>query len=360
MRRSDSGGVPACYVRTYVRTYFFPDLRPAKAISQAGYAAKGTSQDTYVRTYVESSSLEVTHHVLGRCLLGSPFYWSARRRRATTTTTTTGGGLVSDLRTVACVRTWRMFLRPYVRTHTLRGSVHACERYVQLNDSCTYVRSWWPLPFWPNAISADFNSRYVRTYVRTLFSAHNSRIITQLLFMDRDGGRDGDEVVMGRDGGHVRPRRGGRAWVETAVREAEEAQQAPMARILIQLVTQDLYSCLAVWLFGQRADLIGVGSRLRHVKNCCRLVTVAFISATLCRRTLPAESRARRDWRGLPRYRLEESFVACGSLIIFPRGDEGKSGIELVEYVQEDRSGGQLAAVIRRYGVPLHGATAVT
>ena len=144
------------------------------------------------------------------------------------------------------------------------------------------------------------------------------------------------------------------------MREAEEAQQAPMARILIQLVTQDLYSCLAVWLFGQRADLIGVGSRLRHVKNCCRLVTVAFISATLCRRTLHAESRARRDWRGLPRYRLEESFVACGSLIIFPRGDEGKSGIELVEYVQEYRSGGQLAAVIRRYGVPLHGATAVT
>ena len=79
-----------------------------------------------------------------------------------------GGGLVSDLRTVACVRTWRMFPRPYVRTHTLRGSVHACERYVQLNDSCTYVRSWWPLPFWPNAISADFNSRYVRTYA--LFS----------------------------------------------------------------------------------------------------------------------------------------------------------------------------------------------
>ena len=40
------------YVRTYVRTYvFFPDLRPAKAISQAGYAAKGTSQDTYVRTW---------------------------------------------------------------------------------------------------------------------------------------------------------------------------------------------------------------------------------------------------------------------------------------------------------------------
>ena len=165
---------------------------------------------------------------------------------------------------------------------------------------------------------------------------------------------------MGRDGGHVRPRRGGRAWVETAVREAEEAQQAPMARILIQLVTKDLYSCLAVWLFGQRADLIGVGSRLRHVKNCCRLVTVAFISATLCRRTLHAESRDRRDWRGLPRYRLEESFVAWGSLIIFSRGDEGKSGIELVEYVQESRSGGQLAAVIRRYGVPLHGATAVT
>ena len=95
--------------------------------------------------------------------------------------------------------------------------------------------------------------------------------------MDRDGGRDGDEVVMGRDGGHVRPRRGGRAWVETAVREAEEAQQAPMARILIQLVTLDLYSRLAVWLFGQRADLIGVGSRLRHVKNCCRLVTGVHI-----------------------------------------------------------------------------------
>ena len=79
-----------------------------------------------------------------------------------------GGVLVSDLRTVACVRTWRMFPRPYVRTHTLRGSVHACERYVQLNVSCTYVRCWWPLPFWPNAISADFNSRYVRTYA--LFS----------------------------------------------------------------------------------------------------------------------------------------------------------------------------------------------
>ena len=171
VRRQCGALIPgACPLVTYVRTYvFFPDLRPAKAISQAGYAAKGTSQDTYVRTYVESSSLEVTHHVLGRCLLGSPFYWSARRRRRrATTTTTTGGGLGSNLRTVACVRTWRMFPRPYARTHTLRGSVHACERYVQLNDSCTYVRSWWPLPFWPNAISADFNSRYVRTYA--LFS----------------------------------------------------------------------------------------------------------------------------------------------------------------------------------------------
>ena len=52
--------------------------------------------------------------------------------------------------------------------------------------------------------------------------------------------------------------------------------------------------------------------------------------------------------------------MAWGSLIIFHEETTGKSGIELVEYVQEDRSGGQLAAVIRRYGVPLHGATAVT
>ena len=167
----------------------------------------------------------------------------------------------------------------------------------------------------------------IRTYVRTLFSDHDSRIITQLLFMDRDGGRDGDEVVMGPDGGHVRPRRGGRAWVETAVREAEEAQQAPMARILIQLATKDLYSCLAVWLFGQRADLIGVGSRLRHVKNCCRLVTVAFISATLSRRVLEviedAPQRGHRGWRGSPKLRLEESFVVWSRMIIFPRGAEG-------------------------------------
>ena len=95
--------------------------------------------------------------------IGLPDDDDERRRRRQR-----GGGLVSDLRTIACVRTWRMFSRPYVRTHTLRGSVHACERYVQLNASCTYVRSWWPLPFWPNAISADFNSRYVRTYA--LFS----------------------------------------------------------------------------------------------------------------------------------------------------------------------------------------------
>ena len=35
-----------------------------------------------------------------------------------------------------------------------------------------------------------------------------------------------------------------------AMREAVHAQQAPMARILILLVETDLYSRLAVWLFG--------------------------------------------------------------------------------------------------------------
>ena len=361
MRRSEFGGVPACYVRTYVRTYvFFPDLRPAKAISQAGYAAKGASQDTYVRTYVRGEFIAGGYASCpGPLSLGIPLLLVCPTTTSDDDDDDNGGG--AGVRPEdSCVRAHVAHVPTPVRTHAYFARLGTCVRAICAAQCFLYVRTM----LVAIAILAQRNfcglQFTIRTYVRTLFSAHNSRIITQLLFMDRDGGRDGDEVVMGRDGGHVRPRRGGRAWVETAVREAEEAQQAPMARILIQLVTQDLYSCLAVWLFGQRADLIGVGSRLRHVKNCCRLVTVAFISATLCRRTLHAESRARRDWRGLPRYRLEESFVACGSLIIFPRGDEGKSGIELVEYVQEDRSGGQLAAVIRRYGVPLHGATAVT
>ena len=118
------------YVRTYVRTYFFPDLRPAKAISQAGYAAKGTSQDTYVRTYVESSSLEVTHHVLGRCLLGSPFYWSARRRRRRATTTTTTGGGAGVRPEDSCVRAHVAHVPTPVRTHAYFARLGTCVRAI--------------------------------------------------------------------------------------------------------------------------------------------------------------------------------------------------------------------------------------
>ena len=139
--------------------------------------------------------------------------------------------------------------------------------------------------------------------------------MTHLLFVGRDGVETATRSSW--DGGHVPPRRGGRARVETATREAEQAQQAPMARISILLVKKDLYSRLAVRLFGERTDLIQVGSKLCHVKNCCRLVTVALIPATLCRRVLQEESRVLRDWRGLPSYRLEESSVARGHLIFF-------------------------------------------
>ena len=168
MRRSDSGGVPACYVRTYVRVF---SGSAASEGDQPGRLCGEGDQPGYVRTYVRGEFIAGGYASCpGPLSLGIPLLLVC----PTTTTTSDddddngGRGLVSDLRTVACVRTWRMFPRPYVRTHTLRGSVHACERYVQLNDSCTYVRSWWPLPFWPNAISADFNSRYVRTYA--LFS----------------------------------------------------------------------------------------------------------------------------------------------------------------------------------------------
>ena len=104
------------------------------------------------------------------------------------------------------------------------------------------------------------------------------------------------------------------------------AQQAPMARILIMLVERDLYSCLAVWLFGEKKDLVQVGSALCHVKNCCPAVTVAFLSATLCRRVLQQQAPPRdrrRSWCGVPRFRLEGSFVARSRLIIFPKGAEG-------------------------------------
>ena len=345
MRRSEFGGVPAA----------------ASEGDQPGRLCGEGGQPGYARTYVRGEFIAGRYASCpGPLSLGIPLLLVCPTTTTTSDDDDDNGGGAGVRPEDSCVRAHVAHVPTPVRTHAYFARLGTCVRAICAAQCFLYVRTM----LVAIAILAQRNfcglQFTIRTYVRTLFSAHNSRIITQLLFMDRDGGRDGDEVVMGRDGGHVRPRRGGRAWVETAVREAEEAQQAPMARILIQLVTQDLYSCLAVWLFGQRADLIGVGSRLRHVKNCCRLVTVAFISATLCRRTLHAESRARRDWRGLPRYRLEESFVACGSLIIFPRGDEGKSGIELVEYVQEYRSGGQLAAVIRRYGVPLHGATAVT
>ena len=101
------------------------------------------------------------------------------------------------------------------------------------------------------------------------------------------------------------------------------AQQAPMARILIMLVERDVYSCLAVWLFGEKKDLVQVGSALCHVKNCCPAVTVAFLSATLCRRVLQQQAPPRdrrRSWCGVPRFRLEGSFVARSRLIIFPKG----------------------------------------
>ena len=139
-----------------------------------------------------------------------------------------------------------------------------------------------------------------------------------------------------------RRHRGGRSWVDVAMREAVHAQQAPMARILIMLVERDVYSCLAVWLFGEKRDLVQVGPALCHVKNCCRLVTVAFHSATLCRRVLqqapPSASRrsvascrrrlrvhheAPRSWCGAPRFRLEESLVVWSRLISYPKGAEG-------------------------------------
>ena len=120
----------------------------------------------------------------------------------------------------------------------------------------------------------------------------------------------------------------GRSWVEAAVREAGQAQQAPMSRVLILLVGSDIYSLLAVWLYGARADLYRVGSELSAVKNCCRLVTVAFISATLSRRVLEviedAPQRGHRGWRGSPKLRLEESFVVWSRTIYFhkARDDE--------------------------------------
>ena len=106
-----------------------------------------------------------------------------------------------------------------------------------------------------------------------------------------------------------------------------------MSRVLILLVGSDIYSLLAVWLYGARADLYRVGSELSAVKNCCRLVTVAFISATLSRRVLEviedAPQRGHRGWRGSPKFKLEEfkleeSFVVWSRTIYFDnaRDDE--------------------------------------
>ena len=125
----------------------------------------------------------------------------------------------------------------------------------------------------------------------------------------------------------------GRSWVEAAVREAGQAQQATMSRVFILLAQIDLFSCLGAWLYGASADLHRVGPGLGAVKNCCRLVTVAFISATLSRRRHEviedAPQRGPRGWRGSPKFKLEEfkleeSFVVWSRTIYFDnaRDDE--------------------------------------
>ena len=106
-----------------------------------------------------------------------------------------------------------------------------------------------------------------------------------------------------------------------------------MSRVFILLARIDLFSCLGAWLYGAGADLHRVGPGLGAVKNCCRLVTVAFISATLSRTRHEviedAPQRGPRGWRGSPKFKLEEfkleeSFVVWSRTIYFhnARADE--------------------------------------
>ena len=106
-----------------------------------------------------------------------------------------------------------------------------------------------------------------------------------------------------------------------------------MSRVFILLARIDLFSCLGAWLYGAGADLHRVGPGLGAVKNCCRLVTVAFISATLSRTRHEviedAPQRGPRGWRGSPKFKLEEfkleeSFVVWSRTIYFDnaRDDE--------------------------------------
>ena len=127
-----------------------------------------------------------------------------------------------------------------------------------------------------------------------------------------------------------------------------------MSRVFILLSRIDLFSCLGVWLYGASADLHRVGPGLGAVKNCCRLVTVAFISATLSRRRHEviedAPQRGPRGWRGSPKFKLEEfkleeSFVVWSRTIIFPLSAEGATGVSSAAAVYSPSSADRLAAI---------------
>ena len=127
------------YVRTYVRTYFFRICGQRRRSARQAMRRRGPARiRTYVRTWrVHRWRLRIMSWAVVSWdppFIGLPDDDDDERRRRRQR----GGGLVSDLRTVACVRTWRMFPRPYVRTHTLRGSVHACSRASDFTNQLLY------------------------------------------------------------------------------------------------------------------------------------------------------------------------------------------------------------------------------
>ena len=128
VRRQCGALIPgACPLVTYVRTYvFFPDLRPAKAISQAGYAAKGASQDTYVRTYVRGEFIAGGYASCpGPLSLGIPFLLVCPTTTSDDDDDDNGGG--AGVRPEdSCVRAHVAHVPTPVRTHAYFARLGTC------------------------------------------------------------------------------------------------------------------------------------------------------------------------------------------------------------------------------------------
>ena len=131
------------YVRAYVRTYvpyFFPYLRPAKAISQAGYAAKGTSQDTYVRTWrVHRWRLRIMSCAVVSWdppFIGLPDDDDERRRRRQRGA---GAGVRPE---DSCVRAHVAHVPTPVRTRAYFARLGTCVRAICAAQCFLYVRTY--------------------------------------------------------------------------------------------------------------------------------------------------------------------------------------------------------------------------